>query len=101
MRKSISDTILSTTQDLQACGLVDKITMRNIENLCLPEIKEYNPEEIVKLRNTYSLSQPAFARVINVKPTTVKQWEKGNNKPDGAARKLLSLIENKGLEAVI
>jgi putative transcriptional regulator len=26
---------------------MDEITMRNIENLCVPEVKEYPPEKII------------------------------------------------------
>ena len=50
MRKSISKSITSTVKDLKIIGLVDDITLKNSENLCLPEIKEYGPEEIVKIR---------------------------------------------------
>lgn len=46
MRKTISDSILNTVKDLNKSGLVDNITMRNIENLCIPEVKDYSPEKI-------------------------------------------------------
>ena len=37
MRKSISDSITTTVKDLNKSGLVDDITMKNIEKLCLPK----------------------------------------------------------------
>jgi putative transcriptional regulator len=45
MRDSIVKSITDTIKDLNKSGLVDDITMRNIENLCLPEIQEYSPEK--------------------------------------------------------
>lgn len=101
MRDSIAKSITSTIKDLNQSGLVDEITMKNIEKLCLPEIKEYRPKHIIALRKKFSLSQAALARIFNVSPSTVQKWEQGYKKPTGAAQKLLNLIERKGLEAVI
>ena len=53
MRKSIAESITSTVKDLNKSGLVDEITMRNIDNLCLPEVKEYPPEKIIALRKKF------------------------------------------------
>ena len=41
MRRSIAASITDTVRDLHKSGLVDDITMRNIENLCVPEVQEY------------------------------------------------------------
>ena len=101
MRKSIAESITCTVKDLHKSGLVDDITMKNIENLCLPEIQEYNPEKIVDIRKKYHLSQASLASIFNISPSTVQQWEQGNKKPSGASRKLLDIIERKGLEAFI
>ncbi len=40
MRKSIAESITNTVKDLHKSGLIDQITMNNIESLCLPEILE-------------------------------------------------------------
>jgi len=101
MRKSISESIISTVKDLNKSGLIDHITMKNIENLCLPEIKEYSPEKIISIRKQLKLSQAALASIFNISPSTVQKWEKGNKKPAGASRKLLDIMERKGLEALI
>ena len=101
MRKSISKSITSTVKDLKIIGLVDNITLKNIENLCLPEIKEYSPEKIVTIRKKFKLSQAAMASVFNISTSTVQKWEQGNKKPTGASRKLLDLMERKGLKALI
>ncbi|MCK5230185.1 MAG: helix-turn-helix domain-containing protein [Desulfobulbaceae bacterium] len=101
MRDSIVKSITSTINDLNKSGLVDDITMRNIENLCLPEIQEYSPEKITSIRKKFKLSQAALASVFNISPSTVRKWEQGNKKPAGASRKLLDIIERKGIEAFI
>lgn len=101
MRKSIADSITKTVRDLNRSGLVDDITMKNIENLCLPEIKEYTPEKIISIRKKLRLSQAALASIFNISTSTVQKWEQGNKKPAGASKKLLDIIERKGLEALI
>ncbi|MCI5130153.1 MAG: helix-turn-helix domain-containing protein [Candidatus Electrothrix sp. EH2] len=101
MRKSIADSITTTVRALKKSGLVDDITMKNIEKLCLPEIREYSPEQIVSIRKRFKLSQAALASIFNISPSTVRKWEQGDKKPAGASRKLLDIIERKGLEALI
>ncbi len=101
MRESITKSITSTVKDLYRSGLVDDITMKNIESLCIPDVQEYSPEEIVSIRKRFSLSQAALASIFNISPSTVQKWEQGSKKPAGASRKLLDIIERKGLEAFI
>jgi len=101
MRKSIAKSVTSTVKDLYKSGLVDVITMKNIEKLCIPEVKEYTPEKIVFIRNKFNLSQAALASIFNISPSTVQKWEQGNKKPTGASKKLLDIIERKGIEALI
>jgi putative transcriptional regulator len=101
MRESISESIISTVNDLNKSGLVDEVTMKNIQNLCLPEIQEYPPQKIAALRKKFKLSQAALASVFNISLSTVQKWESGNKKPTGASKKLLDLIERKGIEVLI
>jgi len=51
MRSSIAESITSTVKvkDLKKSGLVDEITMKNIQSLCVPAVKEYKPKKIVSL----------------------------------------------------
>ena len=101
MRNSIAQSITNTVKDLNKSGLVDNITMKNIEKLCLPEVQEYSPEKIVSIRKKFRLSQAALASIFNISPSTVQKWEQGSKKPTGASKKLLDIIERKGLEAFI
>jgi putative transcriptional regulator len=101
MRKSIAKSITATIKDLNRSGVVDEITMRNIENLCIPEVHEYTPEQITSIRKKLHLSQAALASIFNISPSTVQKWERGNKKPTGASQKLLDIIERKGLQALV
>jgi len=101
MRDTITKSIRSTISDLNKSGLVDDITMKNIDKLCLPEIKEYSPKKIVTIRKEFNLSQAALASVFNVSTSTVQKWEQGSKKPTGASRKLLDVIERKGLDVLV
>ncbi|MBW1650518.1 MAG: helix-turn-helix domain-containing protein [Deltaproteobacteria bacterium] len=101
MRKSIAESIVNTVKDLNKNGLVDDITMKNIQKLCIPEVSEYSPEKIIFIRKKFRLSQAALASIFNISPSTVQKWERGNKKPTGSSKKLLDIIERKGMEAFI
>jgi putative transcriptional regulator len=101
MRNSIVDSITSTVKDLNKSGLIDDITMKNIDSLCIPEVHEYTPEQIISIRKKFSLSQAALASIFNISASTVQKWEQGKKKPAGASKKLLDIIERKGLEVLI
>ncbi len=101
MRNTVKKSITSTIKDLKESGLIDEITMKNINSLCLPEVKEYTPNKIVSIRKKLKLSQAALAAIFNISPSTVQKWEQGYKKPTGASRKLLDIAERKGLEALI
>jgi putative transcriptional regulator len=77
------------------------ITMRNINKLHLSEVKEYTPAKIIRIRKKVRLSQAALAKVFNISPSAVRQWEVGDKRPSGASKKLYDLIERKGLEVLI
>lgn len=77
------------------------ITLWNINQLQLSEVKEYTPARIIHIRKKIRLSQAALAKVFNVSPSAVRQWEVGDKRPSGASKKLYDLIERKGLEVLI
>ncbi|EGY32882.1 LOW QUALITY PROTEIN: XRE family transcriptional regulator [Aggregatibacter actinomycetemcomitans serotype e str. SC1083] len=41
-----------------------------------------------------------FAHYLNVSKNLVSDWERGIKKPSGAALKLLTLVQHKGIEAI-
>ncbi len=101
MGNSILDSVKEGVTDLHNAGLVDDITMKNIESICLPEVKEYDAGHIANLRKRLKLSQAAFARFLNISPSTVKQWETGAKNPSAPCRKLLNLADRKGLAGLM
>ena len=53
------------------------------------------------LRERHRLSQAVLASVLNTSLSTVRQWEIGEKHPSGPSLKLLSLLDRKGLGALI
>lgn len=94
--KSVHD----TARGLHKAKAIDKTTMRKFDTLCLTTVHEFTPEQVKALRLNYGLSQPVFARFLNVSDKVVKKWEQGESKPRGPALKMLTLAESKGLEAI-
>lgn len=90
-----------TAGDLHKAGGIDKLTMRRFDLLCLTLVEELSAREIQALREKAGVSQGVFARVLNVKPGLISQWERGERRPSGPSLKLLSLIKAKGFEAVV
>jgi len=87
--------------DLREIGLIDKRRMREFDALCNLDVEEMAPQKIKELREKAHVSQAVFAAVLNTSLSTVQKWEIGDKKPSGPSLKLLSLIERKGLEAVL
>lgn len=87
-------------QGLLEAGAIGKKTMRKFDEMCLMPVREFSAEDIRRLRAREGLSQPVFARYLNVTKSLVSQWERGEKHPRGASLKLLALIERKGLDAV-
>ena len=88
----------SVTRGYQA-GIVDLPTMQKFDNLCMINSHEMVPNEIKNIRkNIAKVTQPEFAKVLSVSPSTVAKWETGDKKPSGLALKILNLIEKKGID---
>ena len=81
-------------------GAIDKQTMREFDEACLTAISTLTPDEIRALRKREHLSQPVFARYLNVSKNLVSDWERGVKKPGGPALRLLTVVKKKGLQAI-
>jgi len=90
--------IHETMEGLHAVGAISKQTLREFDDECLEPVHEYTPDEIKQVRSKYHISQPVFARYMNVNKNAVSEWERGKKKPSGAALRLLMLIDKKGLD---
>ena len=99
-RSPIMASIHETAEGIHASGVMDKLTMREFDDLCLTPVRPLKPREIRALRLREGASQAVFARYLNVTTGLVSQWERGEKRPGGASLKLLTLVSRKGLQAV-
>ena len=97
----ILDAVHEAARDLHKAGLVDEVTMREFDALCIPPVKPYSARDIRRIRQRARVSQAVFAAVMNVGKSTVQQWEQGVKKPQGASLKLLSIVDRKGIDALM
>ncbi len=80
--------------------MIDQITLREFDRMCVPPIKPLAPAQIKRTRETSRVSQAVFAALLNTSLSTVQKWEIGQKKPTGTALKLLRLVQKRGLEVV-
>ena len=88
-------------EGLHQSGSIDKRTMREFDSACLAPVLAPGPENIKAIRENQHVSQPVFARYLNVSSNLVSEWERGTKRPGGPALRLLSLVSRKGLEAIV
>jgi putative transcriptional regulator len=101
-RKSrILDEMHDTARGLHRAGLISKRRMAEFDALRNLGVDEMPPRKIRSLREKAHVSQAVFAAVLNTSVSTVQKWEIGDKKPSGPSLKLLSIIERKGLEAIL
>ncbi len=94
MRKSIKKAIGNTVQDLLKRGIKTSFTEKELKELEveIPEV-EISAKDIQKIRERIKLSQSVFAKVLNVSPSSVRQWEQGKKNPTGSTKVLLELLK--------
>lgn len=97
-KSDIAEAIHTTVAGMYRAGTIDKTTMRTFDESCLTTPTPIEPIEIKTLRESHHLSQPVFARYLNISESTVEKWETGAKKPSGTALKLLSIVEKHGLK---
>ena len=92
--------IHETATELHEAALMDARTMHRFDALCLTPVDDFSPDQIRSLRLRERASQAVFARYLNVTPSTVSQWERGEKRPRGASAKLLALVAKNGLQSI-
>ncbi len=92
--------IHETMEGLYHVGAISKVTMREFDESCLQRVEEIKPSEIRALREREHVSQPVFARYLNVSKNLVSDWERGKKRPGGPALRLLTVIQKHGIELV-
>ncbi len=93
MRDTIKNAIGETVQDLINSGIKPSFTKRELNNLgiSIPEIR-ITANQIKEIRANLQLSQSVFAKLLNVSPSSIRQWEQGKRYPTGSTQVLLDLL---------
>jgi len=86
-RKSVAARVMSGLKQAR-----DHAAGKDVDGLI-----EHIPDEIdvAAIRRKTKLSQTEFAKMIAVKLPTLRNWEQGRRRPDGPARVLLSMVNQK------
>ncbi len=75
-------------------GIKTSFTKKELDSLGvkIPEV-QLSTFQIKEIREQMNLSQTVFARLLNVSPSSIRQWEQGKRKPTGATKVLLELLK--------
>lgn len=95
--------LLQFAQEVETIGVTDNTAVRRIESrIKAKELKKKyaNPkpmsgEDIKRIREQNNLSQSSLALILNMIKESVSKWERGEIRPNGAALRLLTLIDEK------
>jgi putative transcriptional regulator len=90
-----------TMEGLYEADIINKQTLREFDEACLAPAGALAPEEIKAIRIRERVSQPVFARYLNVSKNLVSDWERGVKKPGGPALRLLAVVQKGGLNAIV
>jgi putative transcriptional regulator len=98
MRKTIRTAVAESVKDLINSGFSTSFTDRELKELGvkIPEV-HITPENIRRIREKTRCSQTVFARLLNVSPSSVRQWEQGKRRPTGSTKVLLDILDRKPL----
>jgi len=93
MKDTIKNAVSDTVQGMIDAGLTTSFTKRelNLLGIKIPEIT-LTSEQIKVIREEMNISQTVFAKLLNVSPSSIRQWEQGKRHPSGSTKVLLDLL---------
>ena len=100
-KSAILEAVHDTAKGLHKADVMDQVTLREFDRLCLAPIEPMQPETIKQIREAANVSQAVFAAILNTSLSTVQKWEIGQKRPSGTALKLLHLVQERGLDSMI
>jgi putative transcriptional regulator len=94
MRNAIKKAVAESIQDLLYAGLSTSFTERKLNELGIkiPSLT-IGPAKIKDIRNKTHVSQNVFAKLLNVSPSSIRQWEQGKRIPTGSTKVLLDVLD--------
>ncbi|MYM40526.1 helix-turn-helix domain-containing protein [Duganella qianjiadongensis] len=87
--------------ELHDAGSISKASLQEFDMLYPAPVRDFSPDEIKRLRDALKFSQAMLARHLHITAATVRKWEQGVAQPAGPALKLLNIIADKGLQAIL
>lgn len=100
-QSTVVEAVHETAKGFYDAGLMDQVTMREFDRLCLPPVPPLAPDDIKAIRQLSKVSQSVFASMLNISVSTVQKWEIGQKKPTGTALKLLHMVRKGGLDITL
>ncbi len=94
IRNSMREAIAETVQGLVNLGIPTSYTEKELKSLgvVIPPV-EIDSEHIKAIREKANVSQAVFAKLLNVSPSAIKQWEQGKRNPTGSTKVLLEILK--------
>lgn len=100
-RSDVAKAVHEGVSGMHKLKLVDKKTMREFDVRCLTTVHDLSADAIRHIREREGISQAVLAHCLNLTTGQISQLERGSKHARGATLKLLSLIDQKGIEAVL
>ena len=100
-KSKIFEAVHETARELHTLGFIDKRALQTYDALCMEPVPDYTATQIRKLRDRYRISQAVLAAMLNTSLSTVQKWEIGEKHPGGPSLKLLSILDRRGIDALI
>ena len=91
-KSSVYESIMRGLEEAVEDSKAEKPFLKR-HKVTIEPIKNYDADEVKRIRNSTGLSQKNFASDRGVSDKTVEAWEAGTNHPSGAASRILSMME--------
>ena len=101
MTSKLIDSLRGDLAALHDAGVIGKVTMREFDAICPPPVREFTATDIKRLRENLKFSQPGFALDIHTTACTVRKRGRAETHQPRPALRLISIIADKGLQAII
>lgn len=86
--------LLSESVDQGVAHAKGKVTLNSAHFQLPSSPPAFSKTKIKEIReNLLRVSQPVFASILGCTSSSVKSWERGENQPNGATKRLLQIIE--------
>jgi putative transcriptional regulator len=89
IKVNVFDDLRESLQDAASFERGEAVNLR-VTKLPRPP-RRLRPREIRKIRHALNASQVIFATYLNVSTNTIRSWEQGTRRPQGADLKLLAI----------